>query len=154
MSRFQRGRSGNPSGRPRGAKTTVKLLASEFISDEDVRQVMATVVAAAKGGDMTAAGMVLDRVLPKLRPSTDGGDDIGLEALVASAVSISVVTGVPAQDPRPAPSPQAPLAALDPPPAIPVTPAPPPPRPPLRLALGERDGQDGRVLTSYEPFDN
>ncbi len=150
MSRFQRGRSGNPSGRPRGAKTTVKLLASEFISDDDVRQVMATVVAAAKGGDMTAAGMVLDRVLPKLRPSTDGGDDIGLEALVSGA-QFTVLTTVPAPEPRPVSAKQ---AALDPPPAIAATPAPPPPRPPLRLALGERDGQDGRALTSYEPFDN
>jgi len=146
MARFQRGRSGNPGGRPRGAKTTVKLLASEFISDDDVRQVMATVVAAAKDGDMTAAGMVLDRVLPKLRPSTDGGDDIGLEALVASAVSISVTTGVPAPDPRPAPSQQ---AALEPPPAIPATPAPRPARPPLRLEMSDGHNQ---VLTDYDPL--
>ena len=88
------------------------------------------------------------------KPAASPEDSIGLEALVASAVSISVTTGVPAPGPRPAPSSQAALAALDPPPAIPATPAPPPPRPPLRLALGERDGQDGRVLTSYEPFDN
>lgn len=82
------------------------------------------------------------------RPMASPEDNVGLEALVASAVSISVVTGVPAQDPRPVPSPQ---AAPEPPPAITATPAPPPPRPPLRLALGD---QQGRVLTDYEIFDN
>lgn len=143
MARFQRGRSGNPGGRPRGAKTTVKLLASEFISDDDVRQVMATVVAAAKSGDMTAAGMVLDRVLPKLRPSTDGGDEIGLEALVASAVTISVTTGVTPPDPRPVASPDVVLES----PASLTTPS-PPPRPPLRLSLNDAGGS---VLTDYDP---
>ena len=82
------------------------------------------------------------------RPAASPEDAIGLEALVASAVSISVTTGAPAQDPRPVSSTQ---AALEPPPAIPATPAPRPARPPLRLALGD---QDGRVLTSYEPFDH
>lgn len=144
MSRFQRGKSGNPSGRPRGAKTAVRLLASEFISDDDVRQVMATVVAAAKGGDMTAAGMVLDRVLPKLRPSTESGDGGGLEALIAGA-QFTVLTAVPEPHSRPAPSaavaiePQADLAA---PPA-------PPPRPPLRLYEAR-----GTVTTEYDPYEN
>lgn len=144
MSRFQRGRSGNPGGRPRGAKTTVKLLASEFISDDDVRQVMATVVAAAKGGDMTAAGMVLDRVLPKLRPSPDGGDGGGLEALV-SGVEFTVLTAVPEQDARPAPRPTVTLE----PQADPPAPHEPPPRPPLRLYEAR-----GTVTTDYDPYDN
>lgn len=143
MSRFQRGRSGNPSGRPRGAKTTVKLLASEFISDDDVRQVMATVIAAAKGGDMTAAGMVLDRVLPKLRPSTDGGDGAGLEELI-SGVQFTVLTAVPEQDARPAPRP---TVAIEPQADLAAPPA-PPPRPALRLPMGD-EGE--RAVTDYDP---
>jgi hypothetical protein len=94
----------------------------------------------------------LEAVSPYLyarrRPQPGPEDAIGLEALVASAVSISVTTGITAPDQRPAPSPQ---AAPEPPPAIPATLAPRPARPALRLALGD---QDGRVLTSYEPFDH
>ena len=65
MTKFSPGISGNPGGRPRGAKTTAKLLPLEFITEQDVQAIVASVVAAAKEGDLTAAALVLDRVLPK-----------------------------------------------------------------------------------------
>jgi len=63
--RFLPGKSGNLRGRPRGlvekrARVTKALL-------KDAEQVAQVVSAAAQGGDMTAAGMVLDRAVPALK---------------------------------------------------------------------------------------
>lgn len=82
------------------------------------------------------------------RPQPGPEDTIGLEALVSSAVSISVVTGVTPPDPHTV---AATPAALESAPSIPAPPAPRPARPPLRLALGE---QDDHALTDYDPFNN
>ena len=79
------------------------------------------------------------------KPAAAPGDSIGLEALVAGA-QFTVMTAVPAPDPRPAPSQQ---AALEPPQAIPATPAPRPARPPLRLEMSDGHNQ---VLTDYDPL--
>lgn len=60
------GQSGNPKGRPpgRGAVATMRdALAA------DAPAILATLVTAAKGGDVQAARIVLERVLPALKPS-------------------------------------------------------------------------------------
>jgi hypothetical protein len=79
---FQKGTSGNPAGRPRGARHRATVLA-EKLMEEDVAKIVASVISAAKAGDMTAARVVLDRLvpvpkdrpicisLPKLETSTD-----------------------------------------------------------------------------------
>lgn len=83
---FKAGKSGNPRGRPKGAKSMVKLLASEYITEEDVRVVVRAVVSAARDGDMQAASIVLDRVLPRLRPiCADPGAEVELAAAMAEA---------------------------------------------------------------------
>lgn len=69
--RFQKGVSGNPGGRPKSGeptalqqlKTLFKAPAEEEIYRE-ILPVVRAVVKAAKEGDMTAAKMLLDRVLP------------------------------------------------------------------------------------------
>lgn len=81
------------------------------------------------------------------RPSAAPEDMVGLEALVASAVSISVTA--PATVLRPAASPQAALASREPSPETAATQVPPPPRPPLRLELSDGHNQ---VLTDYDPL--
>ncbi|MGC2414529.1 MAG: DUF5681 domain-containing protein [Stellaceae bacterium] len=60
---FRRGQSGNPGGKPKGARhrTTV---AAELLMQEDAEAVVRAVLAAAKDGDMTAARLVLDRIAP------------------------------------------------------------------------------------------
>lgn len=92
MAKFSPGTSGNPGGRPRGAKTAAKLIPLEFITEQDVQAIVASVVAAAKDGDLTAAALVLDRVLPKLRPAPFGG--IEAEAELAEAVAAARVRAV------------------------------------------------------------
>jgi hypothetical protein len=64
--RFPKGVSGNPAGRPRGARSQAKL--REAIA-RDVPEIIAAMVASAKDGDTAAAKVLLDRVLPSLRPT-------------------------------------------------------------------------------------
>ena len=61
--RFQPGRSGNPAGKVRGTKHRVTILAERLMED-DAPDVVRTVIAAAKGGDMSACKLVLDRIAP------------------------------------------------------------------------------------------
>jgi hypothetical protein len=66
--RFQPGQSGNPAGKPKGARHKTTLLAEKLMQD-DAEAVVKAVIASAKGGDMTAARIVLDRIAPARRDS-------------------------------------------------------------------------------------
>lgn len=66
VGRFRKGESGNPAGKPRGARHRTTLLAERMMQD-DAGEVVKAVVKAAKGGDMTAARLVLDRIAPARR---------------------------------------------------------------------------------------
>ncbi|WP_043358796.1 DUF5681 domain-containing protein [Belnapia sp. F-4-1] len=62
--RFEPGQSGNPSGRPRGARHKA-LIALDAIGAEGAEAVLRKVVEDAKGGDMRAAEILLRRVWPE-----------------------------------------------------------------------------------------
>lgn len=91
MSRFQPGQSGNPRGRPPGEATTQRLR-KDMISDEDLREILEVVIDKAKGGDLTAAALIIDRKIPKLRVTADLTPDQG------DRYVFHVVTGVPRAD--------------------------------------------------------
>ena len=62
---FAKGQTGNPGGRPGNlAKLRAKLTAG---SDE----IATVVLAAAKGGDMQACRLILERIVPALKPITE-----------------------------------------------------------------------------------
>lgn len=62
---FAKGQTGNPGGRPGNlAKLRAKLT-------EGSEQVAAVVLEAAKGGDMQACRLILERIVPALRPTTE-----------------------------------------------------------------------------------
>lgn len=61
--RFQKGQSGNPAGRPQGSRNKASLMAEQLFA-EDIQDVCKSVIAKAKSGDMQAAKIILDRLVP------------------------------------------------------------------------------------------
>lgn len=65
-SAWKPGQSGNPAGKKPGTRNRATLLAQAMLEDE-VQAVVQVVVAAARAGDLTAAKMVIERVVPPMR---------------------------------------------------------------------------------------
>ena len=59
------GQTGNPKGRPPG-RSQITLLRESIAGD--VPEILAGLVTAAKAGDVQAARLVLERVLPPVKP--------------------------------------------------------------------------------------
>ena len=80
------GQSGNPKGKPTGArnKATIAVLA---LMESGATEITATVIDAAKAGNLTAARMILDRLAPpaKERPVSMIMPDTGTAEGVSAA---------------------------------------------------------------------
>src|SRR4051812_21117802 len=61
--RFKRGQSGNPRGKRPGSRNRASVVLDKMLAD-DGADVVQAVLTAAKGGDMAAARLVLDRIVP------------------------------------------------------------------------------------------
>lgn len=61
---YQKGESGNPAGRPRGARNK-RTLAFESMFDRDATVIIDQLIALAKGGDIAAMRMCMDRIFPR-----------------------------------------------------------------------------------------
>jgi hypothetical protein len=66
LGRFQPGQSGNPRGRAQGSRNRATI-ALEKLMESGAAAIVQTVVDAAAKGDMTAAKLVLERVVPVRR---------------------------------------------------------------------------------------
>ena len=75
MTKFQKGRSGNPKGRPAGIPSPTAKLRN--IIAGDLPGILAALVEKAKDGDVGAANLLLSRCLPPLRPQSEA-DEIPL----------------------------------------------------------------------------
>jgi hypothetical protein len=62
-SRFKPGQSGNPRGKRPGSRNRASVVLDKMLAD-DGADVVQAVLTAAKGGDMAAARLVLDRIVP------------------------------------------------------------------------------------------
>jgi hypothetical protein len=98
--RWRPGQSGNPSGRAKGSRNRV-LTALDKIGEDAAREVLGAAVAAAKGGDLGAASLILSRVWParKGRPvvldlptMTCAADLPAVLGAVAQAVAAGEIT--------------------------------------------------------------
>jgi hypothetical protein len=65
---FKKGVSGNPAGKPKGARHKTTILAEKLMAD-DGEAIVKKVVEAAKAGDLQAARLVLDRICPSRKDS-------------------------------------------------------------------------------------
>ncbi len=102
---FQKGRSGNPKGKRPGTKNKSAIFA-ERIMQKEIKGITLAVVAAAVAGDLAAAKLILDRLVPVARgrrvtfpmPAIENLDDIaeayaGLWAAVSDG-TLSIEEGI------------------------------------------------------------
>ena len=66
---FRPGQSGNPRGRPPGARNSATVMA-EALLDGQAEALVQVVIAAAMDGDMTAMRLCLERLLPAKKSVT------------------------------------------------------------------------------------
>ena len=98
--RFQKGKSGNPSGRPRGSRNAATL-AAEALLDGQAEALTQKAIQLALGGDVAAMRLCMDRLCPPrkdrpvafpLPPITSARDAADLMAAVTKAVATGYLT--------------------------------------------------------------
>jgi hypothetical protein len=63
---WAKGQSGNPAGKPPGTRHKITMLAEQLM-EAGAEGIVSKVIALAKDGDLVAARLVLDRILPTRR---------------------------------------------------------------------------------------
>jgi hypothetical protein len=91
---FQKGQSGNPLGRPRGARNKLTLLA-ESLFEGDAAALVGKLIEVAKKGDIGALRLCMDRICPpqrdrtvaiELPPMTTAADAVAAMGVIMEAI--------------------------------------------------------------------
>ena len=103
---FQKGESGNPAGRPRGARNRATVLMENLFAD-DAEAIGRKAIELAKAGEIAALRMCLDRLVParkdepvvfELLPLDKPADSVAAAATVVAAVAAGELTPSEAAD--------------------------------------------------------
>jgi len=103
--RFRKGKSGNPQGKPKGARHKASMMA-EMLFEEEIETVCHQVINQAKEGNLQAAKIILDRLLPpkkdrpinfKLPIIQNAADALKAGRLICRAVGTGELTPVEAE---------------------------------------------------------
>lgn len=98
--RFKRGQSGNPDGRPKGSRNAATV-AAEALLDGETEALTRKAIELAKGGDLVAIRLCLERILPARRERPVAfdlpdlktpADAVQASAAIAGAVSRGELT--------------------------------------------------------------
>ena len=87
---FEKGQSGNPAGRPPGARNKATLMA-ELLLHGEAEAMTRLAIERAKAGDMAALRMCLDRLLPRCRDRTI---ELELPQLTSAADAASAMAAI------------------------------------------------------------
>ena len=68
MPRFEKGKSGNPKGRPKGAINKKNFLIESFLEYQDFEEIMLSLISQAKEGCVQSQNLLISRVRPPWRP--------------------------------------------------------------------------------------
>ena len=99
---FEKGQSGNPGGRPPGARNKATLMA-ELLLQGEAEEMTRLVIERAKAGDMAALRMCLDRLVPPCRHRPIVFELPPLESAQDAASALAAITaGVAAGELTPA----------------------------------------------------
>jgi hypothetical protein len=97
---FQKGESGNPAGRPRGARNRATLLMQNLLAD-DAEAIGRKAIEMAKAGDLAAIRLCMDRLAParkdepvafELPPIEKPADSVAATASIVAAVAAGELT--------------------------------------------------------------
>jgi len=97
---FEKGESGNPAGRPRGARNQATLLMQNLLAD-DAEAIGRKAIEMAKAGDLAAIRLCMDRLAPvrkdepvafELPPIEKPADIITATASIVAAVAAGELT--------------------------------------------------------------
>jgi hypothetical protein len=103
---FQKGQSGNPAGRPRGARNRTTILMQNLLA-EHAEAIGRKVTALAKNGDIAAIRICMDRLAParkdepvavELPPIETAADGVAAAATIVAAVAAGDLTASEAAD--------------------------------------------------------
>src|SRR6516165_770068 len=92
---FQKGETGNPAGRPRGARNRTTVLLENVLAD-DAEAITRKAIELAKAGEIAALRMCLDRLVPApkhepvvfdLPPLHTAADSVAAAAKLVAAVA-------------------------------------------------------------------